>query len=622
MVRVMSKIRVCALCLILVLAFYGCGGGSSGGDSSSANGSDTANFGCDGSCARQHLTTSDVSQILSNFLLGSAALNVKATIAVVDRVGNVLALYAIPGANPTTTVNGQIGASGGLEGSSFAAAFAAISKAGTGAFLSSQGNSFSSRTASQIVQENFDPGETDQISGPLFGVQFSQLICSDINGRGQGPHALPLGLSADPGGIPLYKNGDLVGGVGIEFDGLYSLDRDIQDKDNSAEERLALYASLGFETPSERSADNIFVGGRSLRFTDLNYSDLDPVAEISVAADPAGFINLPGFFSGKIREGAQYGTAGSGILDTTRLSIPATILVDGAGNPRFPTRAGSALGSEEVDALLDSALTTAFRARAAIRTPRDTHAHVSIFVVDTDGAVLGMVRTQDAPVFGIDVSLQKARTAAFFSSSDAGAKLSAAGLGRYVSASSAFLGRDVLNGSVAMTTRSVGDLARPFFTDGIEGNPNGPFSLPFPGAGSGPTWSPFNTGLQLDLSLARITTSGGCGNPAVFGQRLANGFQIFPGSVPLYKGSKFVGALGISGDGTSQDDLIAFFGASRAGLDAAGHQALGDALLGFNAPLELRADLVSGPIANTRLRYVNCPEGPFFESNTQDVCEN
>ena len=39
----------------------------------------------------------------------------------------------------------------------------------------------------------------------------------------------------------------------------------------------------------------------------------------------------------------------------------------------------------------------------------------TITVVDRAGTVLGLIRTPDAPVFGTDVALQKARTAAFFS---------------------------------------------------------------------------------------------------------------------------------------------------------------------------------------------------------------
>src|SRR4029450_1606452 len=89
---------------------------------------------------------------------------------------------------------------------------AAIPKAITGAYLSSEGNAFSSRTASQIVQEHFNPREQFQPAGPLLGVQFSQLACPDLMpssagvGPSAGPQRSPLGLSADPGGFPLYKS--------------------------------------------------------------------------------------------------------------------------------------------------------------------------------------------------------------------------------------------------------------------------------------------------------------------------------------------------------------------------------------------------------------------------------
>ena len=52
--------------------------------------------------------------------------------------------------------------------------------------------------------------------------------------------------------------------------------------------------------------------------------------------------------------------------------------------------------------------------------------------------------------------------------------------------------------------------------------------------------------------------------------RLANGIQIFPGSVPIYKSGVLVGALGISGDGVDQDDMVAFLGVNNAERGAAG----------------------------------------------------
>ena len=70
--------------------------------------------------------------------------------------------------------------------------------------------------------------------------------------------------------------------------------------------------------------------------------------------------------------------------------------------------------------------------RAAIRQPLGSNARVTIAVVDAVGVVLGIFRQQDAPVFGFDVAVQKARTAAFFSSTNAAAQLRSAGFGSYV----------------------------------------------------------------------------------------------------------------------------------------------------------------------------------------------
>jgi hypothetical protein len=233
-------------------------------------------------------------------------------------------------------------------------------------------------------------------------------------------------------------------------------------------------------------------------------------------------------------------------------------------------------------------------------------------------------------VFGIDVSLQKARAAAFLSSSDAGAKLQGAAgtLSRnYAAEYAAVVGRS-LDGEYALGSRAVGNLARPFFPDGINGTAPGPFSLPFPGSAPGASWSPFNTGLQLDVIAGGLAgpivnpraIPSNCASSAVFGGRIRNGIQIFAGAVPLFRGATMIGAIGISGDGIDQDDMIAFYGASRQGLDYVSRAGVGDPVLGFNAPLERRADAIDLPQEQLRLRYVNCPEAPFIGSNGQNVC--
>lgn len=642
--------------LVCVCVLNACGGGSSKGNSDSR----AAVLNCDGACPNTSLSPSDVQQILSQASAASAALGVNATFAVTDRVGNVLAVYVMPGASSTTTIRGPIGATGGLEGTTVPATLAAISKAGTGAYLSSQGNAFSTRTASFIVQEHFAPGQRNAPGGPLFGVQFSQLPCSDVKHPSLGPRPLPLGLSADPGGIPLYKGGDNVGGLGVELDGLYSFDANIQDTEENSEEQIAMAAAHGFESPPEILAERITVGGQALRFSDTSYEEASQLSgvttkteqatgstgeetdvseesseiseegeiavPISLPFDTRNLVAVPPFAAAAIRGGAQFGTASSGIALTTRAGVPAAFLVGGAG-VRFPTQAGASAGATaglsgaEVDALLDSALLTANRMRAAIRQPLNSSVRVSIFVVDSTGTPLGFIRSNDAPVFGIDVALQKARTAAFFSSPDANDALSGAGFGGYVAKAKALFPSG-FDGTYAFSDRAIGNLSRPFFPDGIDGNGEGPLSLPFPGSGV-PSWSPFNTGLQLDMAIGAIAAplSGSIPSSCTpFGRRLGNGIQIFSGSVPLYRGGSLVGALGISGDGIFQDDMVAFVGASRQGLDFAGHSGVGDATLGFNAPPDRRSDVIPLNVGDSRLRYVNCPESAFIDGTDQNIC--
>jgi hypothetical protein len=230
-------------------------------------------------------------------------------------------------------------------------------------------------------------------------------------------------------------------------------------------------------------------------------------------------------------------------------------------------------------------------------------------------------------VFGTDVAVQKARTAAFFSSVTAAAQLMAlppaiypppspkpqpipmSPIGDYVTAMRAFLGDPTaLANGTAYSNRAIGNLARPYFPDGIAGTANGPLAKPLP------PWSVFNDGLQLDLVNNNLV-AGVLGDPVVGctgDATLPNGIQIFAGSVPIYRGNQLVGAIGVSGDGIDQDDMVAFLGLANAG------SALGNAI--GNAPAGRRADNIVPQGTGTRLRYVNCPQSPFNDSTEQNVC--
>ena len=616
-----------------------------------------ATFVAIGSAARaqEMLTASDVGRILAQAASEAEGRGLPATIAVVDRVGNVLGVFQMTGANladpgfatlgiapdptlRTVTVFGNPrGPNTGLNGLAFIPdTLAAIAKAVTGAYLSSQGNAFSTRTASQIVQNHFNPGEERTPSGPLYGVQVSQLPCSDLSRRSSdgtvGPKRSPLGLSADPGGLPLYKNGLLVGGIGAIADGGYGLDVDIFNRDQDADELIALAGSIGFEAPTAIRADRITVDGKLLRFADASRGQLvrDPNSPRTLTAIAGSVVAVPGYFSGVIQEGQAFLSAASGFVrDDATYGMPAVVLVDQAGAARFPPQAGSDLAAAEVRTILRHALAVAGSARAQIRNPLGSSAQVTISVVDGTGRVLGLVRTLDAPVFGTDVSLQKARSASFLSSTEAASYIRIADGARtlsiepsllpYLAQAQVLLGANAFADGVAMSARAIGNLARPTFPDGIGGTPNGPLSR------SAAESTPASTGLQLDLVFLDIAghvlfVRGSSGSdvstqctrmPAPLGTRvLANGLQIFPGGVPIYRGQALVGAIGVSGDGIDQDDMIAFLGLHRAAIE------LGSGI--GNAPPARRADQLAP--RGVRLRYVSCPVAAFLGSRSSNVC--
>ena len=644
---------------LIGLLLAGCSG--SGGSSSPPGAEAPGPSPCAGSCATaaSFLTPADVERVMAQAVTEAQARGSLATIAVVDRVGNVLGVFRMNGALDQVLITSGTGTRGGLEGVSVVPdTLAAIAKAMTGAYLSSEGNAFSTRTASQIVQAHFNPGERFAPGGPLFGVQFSQLPCSDLlarftAGATAGPKRSPLGLAADPGGFPLYKAGTPVGGIGVMADGEYGLDLDVTDRDLNLDELIALAGSFGFAAPADRRGDQITVEGKTLRFSDATFADLlsDPVAAPGFAALDGVAGNraaVAGYTSGAILAGLAFGQPGSGVrpdaLDYAGLD--AFVLSDDADLERYRPMAGTegadALTAAEVGEILRQALTVANRARAQIRRPLSTPARVSISVVDSAGTILGIARSRDAPVFGLDVSLQKARTAAFMSGAQAAAALTSvpdavyldSGLvvldsvspGDYVPAIRAFLGAGtaLADGAVAFSARAVGNLARPFYPDGVDGRDPGPFSKV---AGEA---SAFSTGLQLDLVYngliqhvafvlgAAPDVAQNCTGITGFDSGLvssapiaevANGLQIFPGGVPVYRGDTLVGGVGVSGDGIDQDDMIAFLGVSEAGR-----------LLGSfdNAPAGIRADTLM-PFG-ARLRYVNCPQAPFIGSTEQEAC--
>lgn len=136
----------------------------------------------------------------SAFRLSPSTQPTKMQIAIVDRSGKLLQVFSMSDAWV-----------GSID--------IAIAKARTAAFFSSDQNALTSR----IV------GTASQPGGPLWGIGNSNQI--GISGSQE----FRNGIITFPGGVPLYKNGVLVGGVGVSGDGV--------DQDES----VAFAGAVGFE---------------------------------------------------------------------------------------------------------------------------------------------------------------------------------------------------------------------------------------------------------------------------------------------------------------------------------------------------------------------------------------
>ena len=623
---------------ILFLGLVSCGGG--GSSSSGVSSSTSFTGGCSAvSFSQQSLSAAEVDQVIAQAVSVASTLGQSATVAVVDRVGNVLGVFQMSGGDYNVTITSNKGVTGGLESVSLDSKFAAISKAITGAYLSSSGNAFSTRTAGFIIQDHYIPQVSNSSAGPLYGVQFSQLGCGDLVQKGTsttlGPRRSPLGLAADPGGFPLYKHGMVVGGIGvvIRSNPTYTLDLNPTDIDNDLKEIIAQSATSGFTPQTCIRANQITANGVTLRYSDSDDNLKTPSLTTLVSAT-ASYGNAFGALASVTNyyvagtapvAGTAYGNAASGFAaDSTHFSGQSGyVMVTAASANRYPPTASSGLSAAEVTTLLQNGLTVANVTRAQIRKPLDSAAQVTISVVDQAGVILGIARTTDAPMFGTDVSLQKARTASFFShlstrTNNARGNLSTLNLlGDYISSSTdsrhadvffPSLGNTSFNSNIAFSARAIGNIHRPYFPDGIESKSRGPLSKAVS------SWSPFNIGLQLDLVQSKIvaalssSTLTSCTASSV---GIDNGIQVFPGGVPIYKSGVLVGGIGVSGDGVDQDDMISFLAVSRT---SSSFSAI------TNAVSSIRSSILTASDGNS-LRYVQCPQAPFLNSTENAVCE-
>ena len=467
------------------------------------------------------LTAADVDSVVQR---AAASVNSESlVIAVTDRQGNILALYQKPAAPPTATANF------GIQADTHEVA---VALARTASFFSNNQAPLSSRTVRYISGIHFPPGILFTANAPLYGIENTNRGCP-FNANYIPGQELPPARSIDgsepglgiltgkadlndsdpnavnPGGVPLFKQGVLVGGVGVA--GV---------PPNVAEfAAFSGAAGAGFG-PNPAPPGVVIINGIALPF--VNQTTL-PDGFASGAADGT-YLTGPEDSPGPPPEGD--------------LVAPQDGLVGG-------------LTHDEVRAIVDAAIAEGNQTRAVIRLPLGSRARFAIAVADLDGTVLAIDRMPDSTVFSIDVAVAKARNVIFFSGPNrAAADLPGVPLG------------------TAVTNRTIGFGAQPFYPPGIDYSRPGPF-----------------------FNLYKFDTLNPCTQGSQPANPNQNGIVFFPGALPLYKNGVLVGGLGVSGDGVDQDDFVTAAAAA-----------------GFEAPESIRADQVIDQ--GVRLPYLKFPRNP------------
>jgi uncharacterized protein GlcG (DUF336 family) len=419
------------------------------------------------------------------------------------------------------------------------------------------------------------------------------------------PFAQARGIGTLPGGIPIFKNGVLVGGIGVFFPGSTgfataensSLNQngfhDPKKPDLSVEAEYIAFvaaggsqgAALSFNTPQVNAKLGLESFPQGENF-DLPFGRIDLVGITLDIFGPHG-LQGPGnlvsygrlFGLGNPNSGRNLPVNTAGAPFLTGVIVPDGWLVLPHDAP------DGTLKAADVVAMVARGVSEANQVRAAIRLPLDSTAKMVFTVTDRAGDILGLFRMPDATYFSVDVAVAKARNVAYYADPAQVQPI------------------DLVPGlpaGVAMTNRTFRYLSLPHFPEGIDIYPPGPFSI-LNEVGIG------NAGAPKPASAFQTVQGFDAFNPGSnfhdpFNVANQNGIVFFPGSSPLYKdvtgtGQKvLVGGLGVSGDGVDQDDDVTF-----------------EASINYQPPADiLRADQVF--VRHVRLPYMKFnrqPHEPF-----------
>jgi len=374
------------------------------------------------------LTSTDVAAVVE---AAASSVNSDAmVIAVTDRQGNILAIYQKPSAPATAEAN--FGVQAGTQE-------VAVALARTAGFFSNDQAPLSSRTVRYISGIHFPPGINFTANAPLYGIENTNRGCSFnadyILGkefpaaRSNDGSTTGLGIltgkanlndgdpgAVNPGGVPLYKQGVMVGGIGVA-----GVSADVAE--------FAAYSGA---------------------------------VDAGFGANPAppGVVIINGFavpFVNQTTRPAGYGAGSAdGMYERGPLASPNAPPEGDLVAPHAGPVGG--LTKDEVESIVSAAVAEANLTRAVIRLPVGARTRMTIAVADLDGTIIALHRMPDATVFSIDVAVAKSRNVIFFSGADRKASdLPGVPMG------------------TAVTNRTIGFGAQPIYPPGIDGAAPGPF---------------------------------------------------------------------------------------------------------------------------------------------------
>lgn len=416
------------------------------------------------------------------------------------------------------------------------------------------------------------------------------------------------GIATLPGGIPLYRGFDLVGGIGVFFPGTSDPDGAGPGRIGDATFEQGFIPGIGQTEKQRTNAPKVLesewiafaaAGGSSLAKARVGaITDSLGVVIPAVEFDyPFGRIDLVGITLELI--GPKPGRAGVKAIQKLGKSLGVGDSTSGEDQPVAPGPvfylAGEAapegwlvtphdspsgsLTAAEVETIITQAIASANTVRAAIRlkvknatgskTSPGARTRMVFAVADEEGNVLGLYRMSDATIFSIDVAVAKARNTAYYADP---AQLQ--DIDRVDDDHDGTPDASVPLGT-AFSNRTIRFLAEPRYPQGVDGSKPGPFSiLNDPGFKTNLLLSKKpqvangaveNIGAPVNFTDFQSVLGFDAFNPGTNFRQVGNianqnGIVFFPGSSPAYKLGVLAGGFGVSGDGVDQDDVVTFFG--------------------------------------------------------------